>query len=71
MDNANSERYEGYSLVTDLTVGFQGRKFEVALLIQNLFDQRYAVQAQKDLYGGLRYSPTAPRYVLARVAYRF
>jgi iron complex outermembrane receptor protein len=71
MDNANSETYEGYSFVTDLTVGFQARRFEVALLIQNLFDQRYAVEAQKDLYGGLRYSPAAPRYALARVAYRF
>jgi iron complex outermembrane receptor protein len=71
MDNANSEMYEGYSFVTDLTLGFQARKFEVALLIQNLFDRRYAVEAQKDLYGGRRYSPTAPRYVLARVAYRF
>jgi iron complex outermembrane receptor protein len=71
MDNANSETYEGYSLVTDLAVGFQARRFEVALLIQNLFDQRYAVEAQKDLYGGLRYSPASPRYALARVAYRF
>ncbi len=71
MDNANSETYEGYSLVTDLTVGFQARRFEVAVIIQNLFDQRYAVEAQKDLYGGLRYSPAAPRCALARVGYRF
>ena len=71
MDNANSETYEGYSLVTDLTVGYQARRFEVALIVQNLFDQRYAVEAQKDLYGGLRYSPTAPRYVLARFALKF
>jgi iron complex outermembrane receptor protein len=71
MDNANSETYEGYSLVTDLAVGFQARRFEVALLIQNLFDQRYAVEAQKDLYGGLRYSPASPRYALVRAGYRF
>jgi iron complex outermembrane receptor protein len=71
MDNANTEMYEGYDLVTDLTVGYQTRRFEVALIIQNLFDQRYAVEAQKDLYGGLRYSPTAPRYILARFALKF
>jgi iron complex outermembrane receptor protein len=71
MDNANSEMYEGYDLVTDLTVGYQTRHWEVALIIQNLFDQRYAVEAQKDLYGGLRYSPAAPRYALARFAVKF
>ena len=71
MDNANSQMYEGYELVTDLTVGYQTRRYEVALIIQNLFDQRYAVEAQKDLYGGLRYSPAAPRYALARFAVKF
>jgi len=71
MDNANTEMYEGYELVTDLTVGYQTNRFEVALIIQNLFDQRYAVEAQKDLYGGHRYSPTAPRYILARFAVKF
>ena len=71
MDNANTQMYEGYALVTDLTVGYQTRRWEVALIIQNLFDQRYAVEAQKDLYGGLRYSPAAPRYLLARFAVKF
>ena len=71
MDNANTEMYEGYDLVTDLTVGYQTRRFEVALIIQNLFDQRYAVEAQKDLYGGHRYSPAAPRYALARFVFNF
>ena len=70
-DNANSEMYEGYKLVTDLSLGFQTRRFEVALIIQNLFNQRYAVEVQKDLYGGLRYSPAAPRYALARFAFNF
>jgi len=71
MDNANTQMYEGYELVTDLTVGYQTRRYEVALIIQNLFDQRYAVEAQRDLYGGLRYSPAAPRYALARFAVKF
>jgi len=70
-DNANSEMYEGYGLVTDLSLGYQTRRFELALILQNLFDQRYAVEVQKDLYGGLRYSPAAPRYALARFALKF
>jgi iron complex outermembrane receptor protein len=71
MDNANTETYEGYDLATDLTLGWQNRRYEAAVIIQNLFDQRYAVEAQKDLYGGLRYSPTAPRSFLARFAVTF
>jgi iron complex outermembrane receptor protein len=71
MDNANSEKYKGYDLVTDLTAGYRVGRYEVALIVQNLFDQRYAVEAQKDLYGGLRYSPAAPRSILARFAVNF
>jgi iron complex outermembrane receptor protein len=71
MDNANTETYEGYDLVTDLTLGWQNRRFEVAIFVQNLFGERYAVEAQKDLYGGLRYSPAAPRSFLARFAVNF
>lgn len=71
MDNANTEKYQGYEFATDLTVGWQNRRFEAAIIIQNLFDQRYAVEAQKDLYGGLRYSPAAPRAILGRFAVKF
>ncbi len=68
MDNANSQTYEGYRFVTNASVGYQGRRFDAALIVQNLLDRRYAVEAQKDLYGGLRYSPAAPRSVIARLA---
>ena len=71
MDNANTEKYQGYEFATDLTVGWQNHRFEAALIIQNFFDQRYAVEAQKDLYGGLRYSPAAPRSILGRFAVKF
>jgi len=71
MDNANTQTYQGYDLVTDLTLGYQRHRVEVAVIIQNLFDQRYAVEAQKDLYGGLRYAPAAPRSLLARFALTF
>jgi iron complex outermembrane receptor protein len=42
-DNANSEMHEGYGLVTDLSLGYQTRRFELALILQNLFDPRYAL----------------------------
>ena len=71
MDNANTEKYEGYRLVTDLSLGYRGRRFEAAFIVQNLFGQRYAVEAQKDLYGGYRYSPAAPTYALLRFAVKF
>ena len=71
MDNANTEKYQGYELATDLTMGWENRRFEAALIVQNLFDQRYAVEAQRDLYGGLRYAPAAPRSFLARFAVKF
>jgi iron complex outermembrane receptor protein len=71
MDNANTETYEGYDLITDLTLGWQNRRFEVAILVQNLFNERYAVEAQKDLYGGLRYAPAAPRTFLVRFAVNY
>lgn len=71
VDNANSETYEGYSLVTDLSVGYSGKRFEAMLMVANLLDDRYAIEVQKDLYGALRYSPAAPRSVRARLGYRF
>ena len=71
MDNANTEKYEGYRLVTDLTVGYERSGFEIGLMAQNLFDERYAVEAQKDLYGGKRYMPTAPRSLSFRLSYKF
>ena len=71
MDNANSEKHEGYRFATDLTFGYETRRFEAAVIVQNLFGQRYAVEAQKDLYGSYRYSPAAPTYVLARLGFKF
>ena len=40
-------------------------------MVQNLFDDRYAIEVQKDLYGKLRYAPTAPRSFRVRLTYRF
>jgi len=71
MDNANTEKYEGYRLVTDLTVGYERAGFELGLMAQNLFDERYSVETQKDLYGGKRYAPTSPRNLSLRLSYKF
>jgi iron complex outermembrane receptor protein len=71
VDNANSETYEGYSFVTEVAAGSRWQGFEVMLMVENLFDDRHAVEVQKDLYGKLRYSPTAPRSFRVRLSYRF
>jgi len=71
VDNANSETYDGYSFVTEVAAGYQWQGFEVMLMVQNLFDDRYAIEVQKDLYGQLRYAPTAPRSFRVRLTYRF
>lgn len=71
VDNANSETYEGYRLATDLSVEYRVGRFDLGVIVENVFDDRYAVEVQKDLQGVLRSSPVAPRSVLARCAYRF
>ena len=71
MDNANSEKYDGYEFVTNLMLGFEKGKYDVSLLVDNLFDERYAVEVTKDTSGEKDYSPGAPRSVMARFTYTF
>ncbi len=71
LDNANSETYGGYSMVTDLTLGYQGPRFDAMVMVQNLFDDRYSVEVQKDLSGVRRYTPSAPRALRLRLGARF
>jgi iron complex outermembrane receptor protein len=71
MDNANTEKYEGYEFVTNLMVGFEKGKYDFSLLIDNLFDKRYAVEVTKDTSGEKDYTPAAPRSVMARFTCKF
>jgi iron complex outermembrane receptor protein len=71
IDNANSEKYEGYAFVTNAMAAFEKGAFEISLDADNLFDDRYAVEAEKDTRGVVRYTPAAPRRLMLRLAYNF
>ncbi len=71
MDNANSEKYEGYEFITSVTLGYQRKGFDLSLIVDNLFDKKYAVEATKDLQGVKRYTPAPPRTFLVKLTYNF
>ncbi len=71
MDNANSQKYEGYDFVTDLMIGYEKRNHNVQLNVNNLFDKHYAMSAQKDLDGDITYKVAAPRTAMLTYTYKF
>ncbi len=71
MDNANTEKYEGYKFVTSANLGYQRGNVDLSLMVDNLFDKRYALEATKDLTGTKRYRPAPPRTFLVRFTYSF
>ncbi len=72
MNNANDEKYGGYDLVTNLFVGYRKGPHRIGLNVDNLFDKRYAIEAELDA-GGTRYSyvPGKPRSFLLSYRYEF
>ena len=71
VDNANTEKYEGYDFATNAMVGYEKGPFQVSLNVDNLFDKYYAVEVEKDTQGVKRYTPAAPRTFIVRLAYHF
>lgn len=71
MDNANSEKYEGYQFVTSVTLGYQRKNMDISLMVSNLFNERYANEVTKDTSGVKRYVPAPPRNFLVRLTYNF
>lgn len=71
MDNANSEKYKGYELVTNLMFGYEKQNHSIQLNIYNIFDKHYAMSAQKDVYGSVSYKAAAPRSVMLTYSYSF
>ena len=71
MDNANTEKYEGYKFITSLNVSYETGPHTVSANIQNLTDERYAVEVKKDTDGDLSYTPGAPRSFLLSYRYKF
>lgn len=71
MDNANTEKYEGYDFVTNLMLGYETSRYDFSVNIDNLFDDQYAVEVTKDLALVKSYKPGAPRTIMARVNLKF
>ncbi len=72
VDNANTETYDGYELITNLTVGYaNGRKWGLYLDVNNLFDKKYASVYQKDIDGDTYIYPGPPRTYMLRAYYMF
>ena len=71
MDNANTQKYEGYNFVTDLMLGYEKKNHNIQLNINNLFDKYYAMDASKDVYGNESYKAAAPRSFMLTYSYKF
>lgn len=71
MDNANTAKYEGYDLITDLMVGFERDNHNIQLNVNNLFDKYYAMEASKDVYGNESYKAATPRSFMFTYSYKF
>jgi len=71
IDNANSEKYEGYDFITNSMIAYEFESFDISLNAHNLFDEYYAIEVQKDTRGMIRYTPAAPRSLMLRLTYKF
>jgi iron complex outermembrane receptor protein len=70
IDNANTERYRGYALLTSVGAGWKRGRHEALVDVSNLLDDRYAAQVTKDASGTrVSYSAGMPRTFIA--SYRF
>lgn len=71
MDNANTQKYEGYDLITDLMIGYEKKNHNIQLNVNNLFDKYYASEATKDVYGVETYKAASPRTSMLTYTYKF
>lgn len=71
MDNANTQKYEGYDLITDFMIGYQIKEHNIQLNINNVFDKYYAMEASKDTSGVESYKAASPRNSMLTYTYKF
>ncbi|CAM3943930.1 TonB-dependent receptor [Arcobacter cloacae] len=71
MDNANTQKYEGYDLITDFMIGYEKNNHNIQLNINNLFDKYYASEASKDVFGVESYKAATPRMTMLTYTYKF
>lgn len=74
MDDANTEKYDGFTLVTNLMLSYTMGAHRLQLNVNNLFDQLYATEVDKtsssrgDTY---YYTPASPRFAMLTYTYAF
>lgn len=72
VDNANTEKYEGYSWLSSLNIRYEFlNNHQLSINIANLDDQRYASVVKKDVGREKAYTPGAPRSWLLAYRYNF
>lgn len=71
MDNANTQKYEGYKFITDLMLGYERKNHNIQFNVNNIFDKYYAMEASKDVYGNETYKAAAPRSFMLTYSYKF
>lgn len=71
VDNANTEKYDGYDFITSMNVAYGKGPHEISFNVQNITDERYAVEVKKSTSGAKSYTPGAPRNYLLTYRYKF
>ena len=69
LDSANTETYRGYAFLASLGAAWTFGPHELLLDLENLLDERYAMQVVKDTSGKVTYSAGTPRS--ASLGYRY
>lgn len=71
VDNANTEKYEGWEWITNLSVAYTRKVHSVTFSAYNLFDEHYAAEVKKDTSGRVTYTAAAPRTLMLTYRYGF
>jgi iron complex outermembrane recepter protein len=71
LDNANTEKYQGWEWVANLSVGYQWQAHSLTLNADNLLDKHYAFEVKKDTTGKVTYTAAAPRSLMLTYRYDF
>ncbi|MBU1236572.1 MAG: TonB-dependent receptor [Gammaproteobacteria bacterium] len=71
LDNANTEKYEGWDWVTNLSVSYQWQAHSLTLNADNLTDKLYAAEVKKDTSGRVTYTAASPRTIMLTYRYDF
>ncbi|QSZ42746.1 TonB-dependent receptor [Sulfurimonas aquatica] len=71
MDNANTQKYDGYQFVTDLMLGYEYKAHNIQLNVRNITNEYYAMSASKDANGNETYKAAAPMQGMITYSYTF